>query len=106
MLAFLCKAGIRLYWHFIPKEKRIVCLYKDHCSKHIYNSFEHGFMSGMRSLLHRYKNCNNTYTCTRENGTVVVRTSTGESIVGDEISDLVYAGCEALLSNSKTPQKR
>ncbi len=99
MLASLCKAVIRLYWYAIPKENRIVCLYKDHCSQHVYNAFDReGFVAGMKAFLKRYKNCNNNYTCELHDGSVTVKTATGEVINETEISDLVLSGCRVVLN--------
>lgn len=99
MLASLCKTGIRLYWYLIPKERRIVCLYKDHCSQHIYNAFDkEGFITGVKTFLERYRNCNNNYTCQLKDNAVIVKTATGEIIEEAKISDLVHAGCRAILN--------
>lgn len=98
MLASLCKAGIRLYWKFVPEDKRIVCLYKDNCSKHVYNSFDQeGFLFGVRSFLYRYRNCNNDYSCRYKDGEIIIETSAGETIREEDISDLVLRGCRAML---------
>ena len=83
-----------MYWYFIPKEKRIVCLYKDHCSQHVYNAFdERGFIEGVKALVSRYKNCNNRYVYYLEEGSLHIKTAGGEILNEDTISPLVAKGC-------------
>ncbi len=98
MLASVCKSFIRLYWYFVPKEKRIVCLYKDHCSQHVYNAFDQkGFIFGIKALRRRFKSCNNRYTCVLQDNVIKIKTATGETIESNDISDLVFKGCQAIV---------
>ncbi len=97
MLAWLCQDLIKAYWFFIPKEKRIACLYKDHCSQHVFNSFDKGFVCGVKAFIKRFRNCNNRYTYFIESDVIKIKTVTGEIIPESEISDLVAKGCRATL---------
>jgi putative component of membrane protein insertase Oxa1/YidC/SpoIIIJ protein YidD len=94
MLIQICKTGIRLYWYFIPKEKRIVCLYKDHCSQHVFDAFDQrGFAAGLKALKHRYKNCNRYYTFSLINNELTIKTKKGEIIKENDASPIVVSGC-------------
>lgn len=94
MLVYLCKVGIRMYWYLIPKEKRIVCLYRDHCSLHVYTAFdERGFVAGIKALVNRYNNCNNRYTYYLEEDRLYIKTAGGEVLDEDVVSPLVVKGC-------------
>jgi len=98
MLTRISKTGIKLYWYFIPKEKRIVCLYKDHCSQHVFNEFDQrGFVAGIKSLMARYRSCDNNYAFYLDKGVLHIKTQTGEVITEPNISDLVAKGCRAEL---------
>lgn len=98
MLSYLCKSGIRMYWFFIPKEKRIVCLYKDHCSQHVYNTFDNnGFLLGIKAFINRYNNCNNRYSYYLDDGYLFIKTSGGEILNEDAISPIVAKGCRCAL---------
>ena len=98
MLTALCKAGIRSYWYWVPKEKRIVCLYKDHCSQHIYNAFDsNGFITGLKALFNRWKNCNNHYEVFVEDESLFIKTKSGEIIDSQEISPIIYRSFQHLL---------
>lgn len=98
MLTQICKTGIRLYWYFIPKEKRTVCLYKDHCSQYVFNEFDSsGFVAGVKALKYRYDNCNRHYTFFLDSGELLIKTNGGEVIHETDSSPIVVAGCRAQL---------
>ncbi len=53
---------IKVYWWIIPENKRLVCIYKESCSKHVIRiAKENGFIASIKSLIYRFKNCNNKY---------------------------------------------
>lgn len=105
MLTQICKTGIKLYWFFIPKEKRIVCLYKDHCSQHVFNAFDQrGFFAGLSALRKRYRSCNNRYSYYLKDNVLNIETQTGEIITEPDISNFVAKGCSADLSMRNTPK--
>lgn len=60
-MKYLLLALIRLYW-FIPKRFRRTCLFKETCSHHVFAvTKEKGFMSGLKALQRRIKQCRPGY---------------------------------------------
>jgi hypothetical protein len=81
---------IQIYWKILPKEKRRVCLYKVSCSNYIYNILKSkGFVSGLKSMIYRLRNCNNNYEIFNDNGFYYIRTSRGLIIKEDEMSESI-----------------
>ena len=82
----------------IPKEKRIVCLYEDHCSQHVFNAFNnYGLIGGVKAFLDRYQNCTNHYTFSNVNGKIQIKTEKGQKITEEHINPLVLQACKANL---------
>jgi putative component of membrane protein insertase Oxa1/YidC/SpoIIIJ protein YidD len=49
---------IKFYWKIIPKNKRNKCLFKESCSRKVYNTtLEKGFLKGIQTLFKRFKQC-------------------------------------------------
>lgn len=53
---------IRLYWLLIPISKRRKCIFKESCSRKVYEQTGlNGFISGLKTLSFRMKNCNSDF---------------------------------------------
>ncbi|MEZ4853760.1 membrane protein insertion efficiency factor YidD [Flavobacterium sp.] len=49
---------VKLYWFLIPKNKRRKCIFKESCSKFVYEeTSKNGFNSGIKAFLYRYNTC-------------------------------------------------
>lgn len=60
-MKYLLLGIIKLYW-IIPAKRRRKCLFKISCSQHIYAvTVSHGFVSGVKSFISRYKQCRTGY---------------------------------------------
>ncbi|MCB9257420.1 MAG: membrane protein insertion efficiency factor YidD [Chitinophagales bacterium] len=61
MRIFLLLA-IKIYWKYLPENKRRCCLFKESCSKYVFHQAkEKGFFMGMASLFQRIKKCKPGY---------------------------------------------
>jgi putative component of membrane protein insertase Oxa1/YidC/SpoIIIJ protein YidD len=78
---------IKLYWKFIPEDKRRTCLFKESCSNYVFrHANEHGFLKGIFAFKNRLKKCRGGYELyTGENG-FEMRLADGSVILEDEIS--------------------
>ncbi len=84
MLSKCCCFCIKLYWRFVPEERRIICLYKESCSRYIYSIFEEqGVFGGFKALKYRFMNCHSDYELFRNGSNVYIKTRTGQII--DEV---------------------
>jgi putative component of membrane protein insertase Oxa1/YidC/SpoIIIJ protein YidD len=53
---------IKIYWKFIPANKRRHCIFNESCSKHIYRIVnEDGVKQGLKALIDRFKKCRPNY---------------------------------------------
>lgn len=49
---------IRLYWFFKSKDKAPCCIFRKSCSHYVYDkTAKEGFLSGIKALIFRIKNC-------------------------------------------------
>ena len=61
-MKYLLLLPIQLYWLLISPDKRNQCIFKENCSKHVYNvTVEEGILKGIAALWFRYKNCRGNY---------------------------------------------
>lgn len=78
---------IRVYWKYIPPEKRRTCIFKESCSNYVYrHTFEHGFFSGIRAFLNRFKKCRSGYQLLYNHGKIELKLADGSLICEKEIS--------------------
>ncbi|WP_298501815.1 membrane protein insertion efficiency factor YidD [uncultured Maribacter sp.] len=53
---------IRFYWVLIPESKRRKCIFRESCSKHVFEvTSKSGFWKGVKAFKFRYKNCRQGY---------------------------------------------
>ncbi|SEI82381.1 hypothetical protein SAMN04488018_10599 [Myroides marinus] len=53
---------IKSYWLLIPPKNRRKCIFKKSCSQAVYeDTTTNGFIAGFKTLLFRFKSCNNQY---------------------------------------------
>jgi len=53
---------IRIYWKFIPENKRRKCIFRQTCSNYVYEETKNkGLISGIKALIFRFKNCRPNY---------------------------------------------
>lgn len=53
---------IQMYWKFIPPAKRKKCIFKKSCSNFVFDeTYEKGFISGLKAFQFRYKNCRGNF---------------------------------------------
>jgi len=78
---------IKLYWKFIPENKRRNCLFKESCSNYVFrHTKEHGFLKGIFAFNNRVKKCRGGYEIyTRQNG-FEMRLADGSIVMEKEIS--------------------
>lgn len=61
-MKFFIILTIKMYWLFIPKNKRRKCIFKKSCSQFVYEqTLNNGFKSGVKAFVYRYKNCRAGY---------------------------------------------
>jgi uncharacterized protein len=81
---------IRLYWLLIPRNKRKRCLFKESCSKHVYQKAKsEGFISGVHSLKFRISNCNPNYHIIDIDGEKILLSSSQNVFKASEINDSI-----------------
>lgn len=83
---------IKLYWALIPVSRRRTCLFKESCSRNVYNAtVKYGLLAGLKALQYRYKNCRPGYGLftNRDNGTVEMVLPNSSIIPNDEISPAI-----------------
>ncbi len=84
---------IKLYWKLIPENKRRVCIYKDSCSNFIFRiTKDKGIVNGIKALIYRLRNCNNSYTIHKKENILYIETSKGELIYLKDINPLIVKG--------------
>jgi len=78
---------IKLYWKIIPENKRRNCLFKETCSRFVYQeTIDKGFRGGFSSLLSRIQKCRSGYTLYTGNQGLEMKLADGSIIKEDEIS--------------------
>ena len=78
---------IRIYWFLIPPSKRRKCLFKISCSHYVFDKTSSGgFISGLKALSFRIKNCNSKYNIIIINEEKFLVTATNQVINEDEIN--------------------
>lgn len=49
---------IKAYWIVVPVQKRRKCIFRQSCSKYVYEkAMNDGFISGLQAFRYRYHNC-------------------------------------------------
>jgi putative component of membrane protein insertase Oxa1/YidC/SpoIIIJ protein YidD len=83
---------IRLYWLFIPADKRRTCLYRKSCSKHVYDvTNENGLLTGLKALTTRIKTCrpNHEVIYLGKENTLLIKLSNGTTLQQNDISESI-----------------
>lgn len=58
MSKYLLILPIKMYWFLIPKTKRRKCIFRQSCSRYVFDkTINEGFISGLKALEFRYHNC-------------------------------------------------
>jgi len=85
-LKYLIIFSIKFYQTFFPKKLRGKCLYKESCSNFVLReTYEKGFIGGIRSFKYRYLNCRPNYFLTTKKNKKILITCQNEIIEEDEI---------------------
>ena len=65
---------IKIYWFFIPANKRKKCIFKQSCSNYVFNETQKkGLIKGIKALIIRIKNCRPGYNIIQiENQTYII----------------------------------
>jgi putative component of membrane protein insertase Oxa1/YidC/SpoIIIJ protein YidD len=77
-MKYLLLLIIKAYWILIPASKRKHCLFKQSCSRYVFQEAKmQGLLKGLKALMFRYENCRPGYQLISiENETILVsRTS-------------------------------
>lgn len=85
---------IKLYWLFIPADKRRNCIYHKSCSRHVYDiTKKKGLFSGMKALITRIKTCspNHEIIYLGKENTLLIKLSNGTILQQNEISENIVS---------------
>ena len=85
---------IKLYWLFIPADKRRTCIYHKSCSRHVYDiTSEKGLFLGLKALTTRIKTCrpNHEIIYLDKENTLLIKLSNGTILQQNEISDNIVS---------------
>lgn len=80
---------IKLYWLFIPADKRRTCIYHKSCSRHVFDiTTENGLLFGLKALTTRIKTCrpNHKVIYLDKENTLLIQLSNGTILQQNEIS--------------------
>lgn len=87
-MKYLLLLPIQLYWHLVPSHKRKQCIFRENCSKHVFQiTKEKGILKGMTALWFRYKNCRGNYIITHTGEQTLLVTATRFVLQEDEIRE-------------------
>jgi putative component of membrane protein insertase Oxa1/YidC/SpoIIIJ protein YidD len=79
---------IKLYWKFIPSNRRRNCLFKESCSKYVYRKLdEEGLNAGVEALQLRYRQCRPGYRIEKKEGDWELTLVDGTLLKNEEISE-------------------
>lgn len=85
---------IKLYWRFIPREKRKTCIYHTSCSIYVYDiTSEKGLLLGLMALTSRIKTCrpNHEIIYLEKENTLLIKLSNGTILQQNEISEKIVS---------------
>lgn len=85
---------IKLYWFFIPLDKRRTCLFHKSCSRHVYDiTSEKGLFLGLKALMTRIKTCrpNHEVIYLDKEKTLLIKLSDGTILQQNEISENIVS---------------
>ena len=85
---------IKLYWLFIPADKRLTCIYHKSCSRHVYDiTSEKGLLVGLKALSARIKTCrpNHEIIYLDKENTLLIKLSNGTILQQNEISENIVS---------------
>ena len=95
---------IKLYWFFIPADKRRTCIYHKSCSRHVYDiTSEKGLFFGLKALRTRIKTCrpNHEIIYLDKENTLLIKLSNGTILQQNEISaNIVSAYTDTMTSRT------
>lgn len=95
---------IKLYWFFIPADKRQTCIYHKSCSRHVYDiTSEKGLFLGLKALTTRIKTCrpNHEIIYLPKENTLLIKLSNGTVLQQNEISEnIVSAYTDTMISRT------
>ena len=81
---------IRCYWRCVPKEWRRECIFRENCSRYIYDiTYNNGFHRGWKALKTRWKRCRPGYRVEWHDGEFQVRFADGYMAKEEEIAESV-----------------
>ncbi|WP_296150235.1 membrane protein insertion efficiency factor YidD [uncultured Flavobacterium sp.] len=84
---------IKCYWKIFPEEKRRKCIFKQSCSKHVFEiTSEEGLFKGLKALFFRYKNCRGNFMIftNPDNGKRQVILNSHAIVDSDELSERLF----------------
>jgi putative component of membrane protein insertase Oxa1/YidC/SpoIIIJ protein YidD len=85
---------IKLYWFFIPADKRRTCIYHKSCSRHVYDiTSEKGLFFGLKALTIRIKTCrpNHEIIYLDKENTLLIKLSDGTTLQENEIASNIVS---------------
>lgn len=88
-MKFIFLIIIRIYWILIPITKRRHCIFEKSCSNIVYEETKvNGFMSGLKILVFRIKNCQSDFDIftDTETGSMKMLLKTGVIVNEDQIA--------------------
>ena len=89
-MKYLLTIIIRIYWKYIPENKRRICLFNVSCSNYVYKKAnEEGLISGIKALNYRIKNCNPNYYIVENNGKRFLISSLNKTFSEEEINQSI-----------------
>jgi len=93
---------IKLYWLFIPANKRRTCIYHKSCSRYVYDiANEKGLLLGLKALIYRIKTCrpNHEIIFLDKENTFLIKLSNGTILQENEISENIISTYTKTLEN-------
>lgn len=78
---------IRLYWIFIPKNTRKICLFRESCSNYVYRiTKQEGFYKGLTALHYRILRCKPNYSIIKRNNEFELKLNDDSIVSENQIS--------------------
>jgi uncharacterized protein len=89
-MKYLILFAIKLYWKFIPQNKRKQCIFKKSCSLYVFETTQNkGFLKGLRAFQFRFQNCRSGFEIFKNpiNNKIQMMLTSRITIDSEEIAD-------------------
>ena len=93
---------IKLYWLFMPANKKSTCIYHKSCSRYVYNiTSEKGLFLGLKALRNRIKTCrpNHEIIYLDKENILLIKLSNGTILQQNEISENIISTYTKTIDN-------